>query len=465
MNERRIRAENECYSLNHSLSQYHYVTYGLIYNELQICFQNDNNKNYLDLIGALEVLQIIKVLEEKIHSFCSIYYYSGSSSSRSILSFKDFENDILHMLRIYGVPTIYNVIQKYNIDEDPNEIEIDSASDNDDNNDNNEDKSNNHSILDSTKIEYPQSFMDYGVGQLNKHPAVARLFHGFSWNSSWISSSSLPSSSDIMEHYFQFIQESSNKNEISLFYFKNYLSEKLLSSNNINNNMNNNNYSSSSFELIHVGIIIKDNFQEEYILAQHLKCLRSNLSTSSSSSSSSMDIDDIVGEKFKYLYGTKPSSHSSTTSSTLEEENQIITSGDLKNCIPWFAEGDYLDNKKVGNWGERLVYNYLLSVGMEVEWVNRERESTAPYDMILRRKNSSIIRSSFIEVKSTKSSDRNQFEVSVDEWNFLTKDPKPDYVIYRVYNACSNNAHIMIVTNIESKIKRGKINLLFQLVE
>ena len=126
------------------------------------------------------------------------------------------------------------------------------------------------------------------------------------------------------------------------------------------------------------------------------------LSSSSSSSSSSVETGDIVGENFKYLYGAKPSSISSSSSSSSSENDQIISFEDLKNCIPWFAEGDHLDNKKVGNWGERLVYNYLISVGMEVEWVNKERESTAPYDMILRRKNSSILKSIFIEVKSTK---------------------------------------------------------------
>lgn len=90
-------------------------------------------------------------------------------------------------------------------------------------------------------------------------------------------------------------------------------------------------------------------------------------------------------------------------------------------------------NDLTGRWGEALVFHYLVSSNPEskVLWLNQHAESRASYDItvqsILSADPSSgrtTTTTSFIEVKSTRSMDRNVCEISLYEWQFATSLPK-----------------------------------------
>jgi hypothetical protein len=118
--------------------------------------------------------------------------------------------------------------------------------------------------------------------------------------------------------------------------------------------------------------------------------------------------------------------------------------------------------RAIGRWGESLVYQYLLFQypDSKVTWLNEKEETNASYDLKLERKgnsshhNSSIInmksnhscpsggpqrqigaKTIFIEVKATQYSDKNVFQISKWEWDFMSSLPRVQYDIYRVYNA------------------------------
>lgn len=134
-------------------------------------------------------------------------------------------------------------------------------------------------------------------------------------------------------------------------------------------------------------------------------------------------------------------------------------------------------NKAVGKWGESLVYQYLLSIAhlsqSKVQWMNEDVESKACYDLIVTTpigKNSdseTVTRytTTYIEVKSTKYSDANVFELSLWEWEFAMANPKVPYHIYRVYNAGdANNVRVEIITDIQQMILDGSVKLCLAIV-
>ena len=115
---------------------------------------------------------------------------------------------------------------------------------------------------------------------------------------------------------------------------------------------------------------------------------------------------------------------------------ETVSGAALAACAPLRCE--VADVRAVGRWGEALVYNYLLSTrpGWTVTWLNEREESTSFYDIRLESPVSEPggRRTIFVEVKTTRSRDKNVFEMSPNEWSFASR-PGMDYRVYRVFAA------------------------------
>lgn len=142
-------------------------------------------------------------------------------------------------------------------------------------------------------------------------------------------------------------------------------------------------------------------------------------------------------------------------------EPAVTTVGydELAGCLPWWGEAEVSDNRRVGRWGEALVYRYLLQrhPGWTVTWVNEHAESKSFYDVKMR--NVSDGRIVFVEVKTTRSADKNAFEVSPWEWDFACK-PGVEYHVYRVYSAGERGrTRITIVRNPAKLVREHAISM------
>jgi len=154
------------------------------------------------------------------------------------------------------------------------------------------------------------------------------------------------------------------------------------------------------------------------------------------------------------------------------------------------------DGRQVGRWGEALVYQYLLAqhsmggahgCGAEVEWLNEHEESRACYDLVVRHASgaaASCFSTShyaspaatadsgtaptataqdtvYVEVKSSRYSDRNVFELSLWEWQFACAEGgRVPYHIYRVFAAGdAARVRIVIITDLVRLITEGRVKL------
>jgi len=111
--------------------------------------------------------------------------------------------------------------------------------------------------------------------------------------------------------------------------------------------------------------------------------------------------------------------------------------------------------KEVGKWGEKWVFNIIKKgfknnypnavsqetqngfklkeegkVVVKVEWLNKDRECGAPYDIKIVDKGEDF----YIEVKSTTDDTKTYFEVSERQWYFMM-EKEDKFYIYRVYGA------------------------------
>lgn len=116
-------------------------------------------------------------------------------------------------------------------------------------------------------------------------------------------------------------------------------------------------------------------------------------------------------------------------------------------------------------------FNYLVATrapSRHVHWVNANGETKAPYDITIspqgtvphrggsRSENGSV----FIEVKTTRYLDKNVFELSYFEWEFLSTDPPVQYHIYHVAGAGSPcGTRLTIIENPLQAVKDGMLKL------
>jgi hypothetical protein len=95
-----------------------------------------------------------------------------------------------------------------------------------------------------------------------------------------------------------------------------------------------------------------------------------------------------------------------------------------------------------------------------VEWTNQHGETKAPYDIKLVSRSGGLSSTVFVEVKSTRSHDRNLFELSLGEWEFMSREPVVPYHIYRVYDAGDRaRTRIMVIEDPVQLLKEGRMKL------
>ncbi|RMX70478.1 hypothetical protein DD238_000383 [Peronospora effusa] len=120
------------------------------------------------------------------------------------------------------------------------------------------------------------------------------------------------------------------------------------------------------------------------------------------------------------------------------------------------------EREAIGRWGEEYVYNQLKqqhadsASNLIVEWVNEKEESGLPYDLTL-SSGSKVVE--YIEVKSTRTTEKGVFEISMNELDQAAIHGST-YCIYRVFNA-GNSAlcRVIRMKNPVSLVRQRKIQL------
>ncbi|KAI9914991.1 hypothetical protein PsorP6_008608 [Peronosclerospora sorghi] len=120
------------------------------------------------------------------------------------------------------------------------------------------------------------------------------------------------------------------------------------------------------------------------------------------------------------------------------------------------------EREAIGRWGEEYVFNQLKQQHAEngsdltVEWINEHEESGLPYDLTLSSGNKVV---EYIEVKSTRTTEKGVFEISMNELDQAAIHGS-SYCIYRVFNA--GNAALCRVIRMKnpiSLVRQRKIQL------
>jgi len=126
------------------------------------------------------------------------------------------------------------------------------------------------------------------------------------------------------------------------------------------------------------------------------------------------------------------------------------------------------DNLPIGRWGEAFVYHYLQREGLSVfkdlketgmregqsirvTWVNEAKEAGHSYDVVVDLFDDNISeelpqKRVFIEVKATKSSNKNVFHITMNELIFAMKKGE-NFHIYRIYNAGTSKVRLLRLIN------------------
>merc|ERR1719378_11199 len=124
-------------------------------------------------------------------------------------------------------------------------------------------------------------------------------------------------------------------------------------------------------------------------------------------------------------------------------------------------------NVEVGRWGEELVYKHLLSrlkkpdSGIvQVSWGNKFGESGMPYDIVVRQQTpGGESETVYVEVKATRSSQKQLFEISPNEVQFAL-DQKEHYHLFRVFNAGNpERVRIAKIVNVCDQLDKKSVKL------
>ncbi|MHA1898864.1 MAG: DUF3883 domain-containing protein, partial [Promethearchaeota archaeon] len=104
--------------------------------------------------------------------------------------------------------------------------------------------------------------------------------------------------------------------------------------------------------------------------------------------------------------------------------------------------------------GNKLLIKVGSKTYVTIKWLNKNREQKKPYDLIIdENKNKK-----YIEVKSTKKSDKNTFRISKNQFDIMRKK-KSKFYIYRVYNVGDKKIRIKILENPIEQLSKGTIEI------
>ncbi|XP_078347983.1 uncharacterized protein LOC144633073 isoform X2 [Oculina patagonica] len=135
---------------------------------------------------------------------------------------------------------------------------------------------------------------------------------------------------------------------------------------------------------------------------------------------------------------------------------------------------DNPNREDIGRWGEQCVFEFLQNqakcvppdVQVEIIWVNEGGNTTTPYDIEIRRhlkgvggdENRTTL-STYIEVKTTSSDQKEIFELSVPELRFAITQQEA-FHLYRVFNAGKpKSVRILRLQNLASNLERKTVKL------
>lgn len=119
---------------------------------------------------------------------------------------------------------------------------------------------------------------------------------------------------------------------------------------------------------------------------------------------------------------------------------------------------------EVGRWGEKLVAQYLdkqkeLGNIIEYMWRNDEDEVGDPFDFEVMVKDENGFHKDYIEVKSTKSNNKEVFQISVQQIKFAD-EKKNRFHIYRVFNAGdSERVRLIRLTDLDTRLSTKQVRL------
>ena len=133
---------------------------------------------------------------------------------------------------------------------------------------------------------------------------------------------------------------------------------------------------------------------------------------------------------------------------------------------------DNPNKEEIGRWGELCVFEFLQeqarchpSGTVEIVWINEKGNTTAPYDIEIRRHlcdvgasgNRTVV--TFVEVKTTSSDQKDVFELSVPELQFAW-DHQDAFHLYRVFNAGKpGSVRIRRLQNLAVHLERKTVKL------
>jgi len=97
-----------------------------------------------------------------------------------------------------------------------------------------------------------------------------------------------------------------------------------------------------------------------------------------------------------------------------------------------------------GRTGEEVAYQYLTKKygAKHVKWVNEDGETGAPFDMTVQNESG---KQEFVEVKTTRSQDKDWFEVSAREWEFAQIHGDLYTVLRVIFPSAADKASFQII--------------------
>lgn len=191
-------------------------------------------------------------------------------------------------------------------------------------------------------------------------------------------------------------------------------------------------------------------------------------------------IDSYQGNIDKNLLKYKDNNNNMGNQYNCYKKEEPITNRSLKNISITNNEYSQLSEEErmiIGKKGEEIVYNYFISEAsnkyrnaekiidensfslidndsliFKIIWLNKQEETFKEHDLVLIEND--IIYN--VEVKSTKTKEKNWFELSENETRLLLKT-NDFYKIFRVYDVYSENPIIVKFENILGMIKNRSI--------
>ncbi|GBG28150.1 Hypothetical Protein FCC1311_043732 [Hondaea fermentalgiana] len=165
-----------------------------------------------------------------------------------------------------------------------------------------------------------------------------------------------------------------------------------------------------------------------------------------------------VGRKRSHFEASLPHLHSG-------KHIRWIETAELAGVLPSMAALDTRDGRKAGRWGESLVAKYLAAQhpDWKVDWINEDKESLASFDIKMTERASNSFRTTrFIEVKTSRYSNKNTFEISLSEWDFFAgqRSASINYEIFRVFSAGDpRSVRIAVICDPLKLLREQKVHL------